>query len=149
MFHRKAVEDILGDDGFQGALEGMVEEQVASSSDDVVDENSRSFSDEDNGDMQVTDATPSSSSTSITARSSSSPESPSNCLHRVMTGSCTPSSAAGVLQDIPGFSLSGWRILDSSGRRIGIIRCIAGNYLEVDCDISGTRRNASLTSTSR
>ena len=52
------------------------------------------------------------------------------------TGSWTPSSAAEVLQDIPGFSLSGWRILNSGRRRIGIIRCIAGNYL-TDCDISG------------
>ena len=121
MFHRAVVVDILGDDGLrmmEGSTEGVVDEQAASSSDDVVDENLRITSDEDNGDTQVTDATPSSSSTSITAGSVS--ESNEDW-------SWTP-AAAEVLQDIPGFSRSGWRILDSSGRRIGIIRCIAGKF---------------------
>ena len=65
MFHREVVEDIFGDDGLrmmEGAMESLVEEQAASSSDDVVDENSRNTSDEDNGETHVTDATPSSSS---------------------------------------------------------------------------------------
>ena len=67
MFHREVVEDIAGDD----CLRMMVEEPVASYSDGVVDENSRINVDEDKSDTQVTDATPSSSSTTITARASS------------------------------------------------------------------------------
>ena len=50
MFRREVVEDILGDGGLrmmEGAMEGVVDEQVASSSDDVVDENLRITSDED------------------------------------------------------------------------------------------------------
>ena len=61
-----------------------------------------------------------------------------------MTGSWTPTSATEVLQDILGFSLSGWRICDLSGRRIGIIRCIAGNSLNADCDISGHAQKCML-----
>ena len=140
MVHSEVVEDILGDDGLrmmEGAMNSLVEDLVASSSDDVVDENLRITSDEDNGDTQVTDATPSNSLTSITAGSNCSPLTPSNCLGRMTTGSWTPPSATEVLQDIPLFSLSGWRILDSSGWRIGIIRANAGNSLKVDCDISG------------
>ena len=60
MFHREVVEDIAGDDW----LRMMVEEPVASYSDGVVDENLRITVDEDNGDTQVTGATPSSSSES-------------------------------------------------------------------------------------
>ena len=83
-FHREVGEDILGDDGLlmiDGAMESLVEEQVATSCDDVVDENLRNTSDEDKGETQ--DATPSSSPTSITAGSSSSPLTPSNCLNRM------------------------------------------------------------------
>ena len=79
LFHREDVEDVLGDDGLQvmeGAMESLVEEQVASSSDDFVDENLRNTSDEDNGDTQVTDATLSSNSTPITAGLGSSPLAP-------------------------------------------------------------------------
>ena len=59
-----------------------------------------------------------------------------------MTGSWT--SATEVLQDVLGFSLSGWRILDSSGWRFGIIRCIAGNSFKADCDVSGHARKCKL-----
>ena len=133
MFQREVVEDILGDDGLrimEGAMESLVEEQVASSADDVVDENLRVTSEEDNGDTQVKDATPSSSSTSIIASSSSSPLTPSNCLNRIMTGSWTPSSATEALQDIPGFNLSSWRILDSNGRRNGNILLHRGKFFD-------------------
>ena len=50
MFRREVVDDILGDGGLrmmESAMEGVVDEQVASSSDDVVDENLRITSDED------------------------------------------------------------------------------------------------------
>ena len=53
MFQREVVEDFLGDDGLrmmEGAMEGLVDEQVAS--DNVVDENLRITSDEDNGDTR-------------------------------------------------------------------------------------------------
>ena len=64
MFHREVVEDILGDDilrMMEGATESLVEEQVASSSSNVVGENLRITSDVEKGDTQVTDVTPSSS----------------------------------------------------------------------------------------
>ena len=121
-----------------------VEEQVASSSNDVVDEKLRNTFDEDNGETQVTDATPSSSSTSITAGSSSSRLTQSNRPNRMMTGFGTPSEVIEVLQDIPGFSLSWWSILDSSGRRICIIRYIGRNSLKADCDINGHAKNYKL-----
>ena len=65
MFHGEVVEDILGDGlrMMEGAMEDLVDEQVASSSDDVVDENLRTTSDEDDDNTQVMDATPTSSST--------------------------------------------------------------------------------------
>ena len=62
----------------------------------------------------------------------------------MMTGFGTPSEVIEVLQDIPGFSLSGWRVLDSSGRRICIIRYIARNSLKADCDINGHAKNYKL-----
>ena len=127
----------------EGAMECLVEEQVASSSFDVVDESLRITTDEDNGDTLV-DATTSSSSTSITAGSSSSPLIPPNCLNRMMTGSWTPSSATEVLQDIPEFSPFGWRILDSSGRHIRIISGIAVNALKADCDISDNAKKCKI-----
>ena len=135
MCHRDVVEDILGDDG----LESLDEEQKPSSSDGIVDENLRITSDEDNGDTQVTDATPSSSSTSITASSSKSPLTPSTCLNRMMTGSWTPSSATQVLQSLSGVSLM------RTGRRIGIIRCIAGISFNADSDdVSGHAKKCKL-----
>ena len=45
MFHREVIGDIVGDDGLP-MMEGAMEEQVASSSDDVVGENLRNTSDE-------------------------------------------------------------------------------------------------------
>ena len=62
----------------------------------------------------------------------------------MMAGSWTPSSATEVFQDIPGFSVSGLRIFGSSGRRIGVIRCIEGNSLKADCDISGHAKKCNL-----
>ena len=42
----------------KGAMERLVKEQVASSTNDFIDENFRNTSDEDNCETRVTDATP-------------------------------------------------------------------------------------------
>ena len=145
MFHREIVDDILGDDGLrilEGAMESLVEEHVASSSHDVINENLQITSDEDTGDTQVTDATFSCSSESITAGSSSSLLTPPNCLNGMMTGSWTPSSATEVLETFLFLdSVSG---ISSSGRRIGIIHCIAVNSLKADYNIHGHAKKCKL-----
>ena len=135
MFHREAVGDILGDDGLrmmEGAMEGLVEEQVASSSDDVVGENMRITSDEDSGDTQVTDAASSSASTSISAGSSSLlltpiklPESNGEWLLGT-TISRRRSSRHSWIQSL-------WLayLLFVREARIGIIRCITGKLFDV------------------
>ena len=138
LFTRVDTEVVIVNCGEEHQAHRVVEKQVVSS-DDVIDENIRINSDEDNCDTQVKDTTLSSSSTPITGGSSSSLLTPPNCLNRVVISSWTASSATEVHPDILGFSFSGWRILGSSGRRIGIIRCIAGNSVKVD---SGTSDHA-------
>ena len=118
---------------------------MGSSSDDVVDENLRNTSDEDNGDTRVADATPSSSATSITAGSSSSLVTPSNCLNRMMNGHHhQPQKFFKTFLD--SVSLAGVPLIRTGGV---LASSVASRFffffLKADCDISGNVKNASFT----
>ena len=136
----QVVEDNLGDDGMrmmEGAMESLVEEQVASSSDDVVDENLRDTADDDNAKTHVTDATPASSSASITAGSSSRPLTP------IKLPESNGDWILDTISSLAGVSLvrAGGALVSSVALREILRRRIATS--------AATRRHASITSTSR